>query len=289
MSEVQATFTPENLKTTGIPTQSLINLYEKWGHGGFGMIMTGNIMIDHMHMEAAGNVVISKETDNKEKRSQLQKLAAAMKSEGSLAIAQLNHCGRQTPFTLNPTPFSSSDVQLTVRLKSKFGKPIILATEQVKTEVVDRFVFAARQCYEAGFDGVELHAAHGYLLTQFLSPTTNHRTDQYGGSVENRVRIVEEIYRAIRLEIPANFIVGIKLNSADCPQSGSLEDVSYIAKKIDVGSRNVFNTYSFRVLVWISSNCLADPMRNGLSFTTRNQPKQEKRSSLNLRLRSSRI
>jgi 2,4-dienoyl-CoA reductase-like NADH-dependent reductase (Old Yellow Enzyme family) len=142
--------------------------------------------------------VISQETDSEGKRSQLQKLAKAAKSNGALIIAQLNHCGRQTPSNINAAPFSASDVQLTVRIKTSFGKPVPLTKEQIKTEVIDRFVYAALQCYEAGFDGIELHAAHGYLLTQFLSPTTNVRTDEYGGSAENRSRIVEEIYRAIR-------------------------------------------------------------------------------------------
>jgi 2,4-dienoyl-CoA reductase-like NADH-dependent reductase (Old Yellow Enzyme family) len=79
-----------------------------------------------------------------------------------------------------------------------FGRPIALTVEQIKTEVIDRFVFAAQRLYEAGFDGVEIHAGNGFMLSNFLSPTTNNRTDMYGGSVENRVRIVEEVYRAIR-------------------------------------------------------------------------------------------
>lgn len=151
-----------------------------------------------MHVEAAGNVVISKETVSEEKTNQLKRLAKTAKLNGSLVIAQLNHCGRQTPSNINPTPFSASDVHLTKRIKTSFGKPVPLTKNQIKTEVIDRFVFAALQCYEMGFDGIQLHSAHGYLLSQFLSPTTNCRTDEYGGNADNRSRIIEEIYRAIR-------------------------------------------------------------------------------------------
>lgn len=83
-------------------------------------------------------------------------MATAAKSNGSIAIAQINHSGRQTPSNINPAPFSASDVQLTVRIKTSFGKPIPLTTAQIKTEVIDRFVFTAIKCYEAGFDGVEV-------------------------------------------------------------------------------------------------------------------------------------
>jgi 2,4-dienoyl-CoA reductase-like NADH-dependent reductase (Old Yellow Enzyme family) len=109
-----------------------------------------------MHLEGIGNMVLSKETESPEKMNQFKRLAKAAKSKGSLIIAQINHCGRQTPSNVNPHPFSSSDVQLTVRIKTSFGKPVALTTEQVKTEVVDRFVYTAVKCYEAGFDGIEV-------------------------------------------------------------------------------------------------------------------------------------
>jgi hypothetical protein len=110
-----------------------------------------------MHLEGIGNMEMSKETDSPEKMAQFKRLTSAAKSNGSLIIAQINHCGRQTPSNVNPAPYSSSDVQLTVRIKTSFGKPVALTTEQIKTEIVDRFVYTAVKCYEAGFDGVEVN------------------------------------------------------------------------------------------------------------------------------------
>ncbi|KAI6195761.1 hypothetical protein M3Y94_01025900 [Aphelenchoides besseyi] len=233
MTEQQATFTPNQLHTHGVPYQSLINLYEKWGHGSYGMILTGNIMIDHLHLEAAGNVIVSKETESKEKRVALIELANAMKSDGALAIVQLGHAGRQTPATINSTPFSSTTVGCRMA-RTAYGNPKPLTVEEIQTEVVDRFVYAAKELHATGFDGIQIHGAHGYLLTQFLSAKINDRTDEYGGSVQNRVRIVEEIYRAIRKELPpeSKFVIGIKMNSADA-EMGKLEDVQFLARRFE--------------------------------------------------------
>lgn len=86
--------------------------------------------------------------------------------------------------------------------------------------MIDKFVYAVRFCSEVGFDGVEIHAAHGYLLSEFLSPTTNKRTDQYGGSVENRVRILREIYAKARAVVRKDFIIGLKINSVEFQKGG---------------------------------------------------------------------
>ncbi|KAI6171683.1 hypothetical protein M3Y98_00889400 [Aphelenchoides besseyi] len=246
LSEQQATFTPNQLHNHGVPYQSLINLYQKWGHGGFGMILTGNVIIDDRHLEAAGNVIVSKETESKEKRAKLVELSNAMKSDGALAIVQLGHAGRQTPVTINPTPYSSTALGCRI-VRTAYGKPKPLTIQEIQTEVVDRFVYAAKELQAAGFDGIELHGAHGYLLTQFLSAKINDRTDEYGGSVQNRVRIVEEIYRAIRLvqairilnrlfrkELPpeSKFVIGIKMNSADA-EMGKLDDVQFLARRFE--------------------------------------------------------
>lgn len=178
-------------------------------------------------MESAGNAIIFKEGDGEERRALFTQWAKNMKQDGALAVVQLSHGGRQTPITVEPNPWSASDVKLSgERRFTAFGQPVPLSTEQIKTQIIDRFVYAAKFAYETGFDGVELHGAHGYLLAQFTSPTTNKRTDQYGGSIENRQRIILEIYDAIRAEIPEStgFMVGIKTNSVEFQEQGTTVD-----------------------------------------------------------------
>ncbi|KAH7701926.1 Protein W06H8.2 [Aphelenchoides avenae] len=237
LSEMICIYDAKNPLKSGVPTERYVNLYEKFGNGGFGVLVTGNIMVHPTHLEGPGNLVLTEEVDTPDRRAQLARAAKNAKSDGALAIAQLSHAGRQTPVHINPRPFSASDVQLKVNLGGrKFGVPTQLTVEQIKTEVVDRFVYTALAIKDAGFDGVELHGAHGYLLSQFLSPTTNKRTDQYGGSAANRLRIVLETYEAIRKVIPAStgFVVGIKINSVEF-QDGGLQanDAAQIAEALD--------------------------------------------------------
>ncbi|KAH7707142.1 Protein F56D5.3, partial [Aphelenchoides avenae] len=151
MSEKLASFSLDYPKQSGIPTDRMVNLYEKFGHGGFGMVITGNVMVSSTHLQLPGNVTISAEGDCPERRQQLARLAAASKSGGSLAIIQLSHAGAKTPALVNPDPLAPSAVQLTADgdRARQFGVPVAMTTEQVKTEVVDRFVFAAKQAYEA--------------------------------------------------------------------------------------------------------------------------------------------
>ncbi|CAD5208321.1 unnamed protein product [Bursaphelenchus xylophilus] len=237
MTETLATWDRDNLLNVGIPTESLHNLYEKWGNGGFGVVLTGNLIVDHLHLESAGNMVISKETWSDRKAEAYRKLAQVIKSDGSLAIAQASHGGRQSPEILVAHPFAPSDVQLTRKTFGlSFGRPRVLTLEEIQTEVIDRFVFTAQKLYESGFDGVELHGAHGYLLAQFISPQTNLRTDRYGGNAEKRAQILVDIYNAIREKIPAStgFVIGVKLNSVEFQNHGlGLQDAVTTAKIVD--------------------------------------------------------
>ncbi|KHJ89365.1 oxidoreductase, FAD/FMN-binding protein [Oesophagostomum dentatum] len=221
LTERVSTWDPEDLSKRGIPTQELINIYDKWGHGGYGVILTGNVVVEPRNLESAGNVIICRENDSPHLRKLLSDLANISKQDGALIVVQLSHAGRQTPIGVNQYPYSSSDVELKSEV-IKSGKPIPLALDQIKTEVIDRFVYAAKVAYETGFDGVQLHAAHGYLLSQFLSPSANKRTDRYGGSLENRVRVIRETFEATRKEIPAatGFLVGIKINSVEFQANG---------------------------------------------------------------------
>ncbi|VDM55437.1 unnamed protein product [Angiostrongylus costaricensis] len=202
LTERISSWDPKDLTKRGIPSRSIINLYDKWGHGRFGMILTGNVCVDPNNLESAGNAVFCKENDSAELRKVCLEWSKVMRQDGALAVAQLSHAGRQTPETVNPHPFSCSDVQLMAKRRFMgFGKPIALTEEQIKTEVVDRFVYAAKF---------------------FMSPTTNKRTDMYGGSVRNRMRVIIEIFEAIRREIDVStgFLVGIKANSVEFQEDG---------------------------------------------------------------------
>jgi 2,4-dienoyl-CoA reductase-like NADH-dependent reductase (Old Yellow Enzyme family) len=151
-----------------------------------------------------------------------QQLAIQAKAHGSLILGQVSHPGRQVERSLEPNPLSASDVQLETEFGGmKFNKPRSASLEDIK-DIIDRFTYAAEYLHRAGFDGIQLHGAHGYLLAQFLSQTTNKRSDQYGGSLYNRARIILDIARSIRKKLPSSsgFILGIKINSVEFQQDG---------------------------------------------------------------------
>ncbi|MCG6162174.1 hypothetical protein [Leptospira bandrabouensis] len=152
--------------------------------------------------------------------------ADAGKSGGSKIWMQINHPGRQVFSVISETPVAPSAVKVHIpgRMFAKvFGTPRALTEDEIK-KIIDRFIQAAVIAEKAGFDGVEVHAAHGYLINQFLSPLTNLREDQWGGSLENRARILLEIVNGIRASTRKEFGVGVKLNSADFQGGGFAEE-----------------------------------------------------------------
>ncbi|KAK6053310.1 oxidoreductase, FAD/FMN-binding protein [Cooperia oncophora] len=235
LTERISSWDPKDPTKRGIPTEQLVNLYDRWGHGKFGMILTGNVGVDLYNLESAGNAVFCKENDCPELREMASKLAKAAKQDGALAVVQVSNAGRQTPEPVNPHPFSCSDIQLKQKRRFMgFGKPIALTEAQIKTEVVDRFVYTAKFAHDQGFDGVQIHGAHGYLLSSFLSPSTNNRTDKYGGSVENRMRVILEILEGIKKAVAADFLVGIKMNSVEFQDRGlGMEDAKLICAMLE--------------------------------------------------------
>ena len=138
-------------------------------------------------------------------RDRLKKWAEAATQEGSRLWMQISHAGRQTPGEINMSPMSPSDVQLKIPGR-KYGKPIPMTEEDIQ-DVINRFVFIAKIARESGFDGIQLHSAHGYLLSQFLSPDINQRTDAWGGSLENRARIHLEIIKKCREEVGSDCLL----------------------------------------------------------------------------------
>ncbi|MDP4576313.1 NADH:flavin oxidoreductase/NADH oxidase family protein [Qipengyuania sp. G39] len=201
----------------GRPTRELERLYGIWSDGGAGMLLSGNIIVDRDHLERPGNVVIEREPDA-DMKAQLASWAKAATRGGNHFWAQVSHGGRQTQRLVNPHPKSSSDVQLALP-GGQFGKPQPLTKNEI-ADLVDRWAIAARACQEAGFTGVQVHGAHGYLISQFLSPRVNLRTDEYGGSLENRARFLLQIVEAVRAAVGPSFPISVKLNSADFQKGG---------------------------------------------------------------------
>lgn len=235
MTERLSSWSATDLSKRGIPSERLINVYKRWGEGGYGVILSGNVMIHPEQLEAAGNPIIPLDAQpSGERFEQFKKLADAAKKEGSLFVAQVSHPGRQVEDKINPNPISASDVQLEGEVMGMhFGKPRAATKEDIKT-VIDGFAHAASYIEKAGFDGIQLHGAHGYLLAQFLSQTTNRRTDEYGGSVQNRVRIILEIAEAVRKATKPGFVLGIKMNSVEFQDKGlAPEEAKEIVKLLE--------------------------------------------------------
>ena len=236
LTERMCTWHPTDLPARGIPTKEIINLYRRWGEGGFGVILTGNILIDYEHLEALGNPVIPPDAPFHGQRfERFRELAVEAKQHGSLIIGQVNHPGRQVDEWIQPHPISASDVQLKKAMGMSFGKPRAATREDI-ANFVHGFAHAAEYLYRAGYDGIQLHAAHGYLLAQFVSKTTNRRTDEYGGSIRNRARLILEIAAEIRRRVPEStgFVMGIKLNSVEFQEDGlTVEDATELCGMLE--------------------------------------------------------
>ncbi len=219
----------EGLATAaGVPTAELNQLYRLWSLGGAAMHLTGNVQIDRQHLERPGNVIIDRAPDA-EMRAALAAWAKAGTEGGNHLWMQISHAGRQTPALVNKTPKAPSAV--TVALPGgQFGQPVAL-TEGEIIDLIARFATCAEAAREAGFTGVQIHAAHGYLLSSFLNPRANQRTDAWGGSLENRARFLLEAFKAVRAKVGADFPISVKLNSADFQKGGfAFEDSLMVAR-----------------------------------------------------------
>lgn len=215
----------------GRPTAELERLYGIWGRGGCGLLLSGNVLIDGDHLERPGNVIVDRAPDGATIDA-MRRWTAAAKASGAQFWAQISHAGRQTSKVVNPHPKSPSGVKLGLP-GGQFGDPVPL-TEAEIDDLVRRFAQASLACQEGGFDGMQVHAAHGYLISQFLSPRVNQRTDQWGGSLENRARFLLDVVAAIRAAVRPGFAVSVKLNSADFQKGGfAFEDSLQVAKWLE--------------------------------------------------------
>ncbi|KAF0250523.1 MAG: NADH:flavin oxidoreductase [bacterium] len=202
------------------PTTELVRLYQRWADGGIGLNITGNVMVDRKALGEPCNVVVEDERD----LDKLSEWAKAGKSRGGKFIMQINHPGRQSPTFVSSEPVAPSAIAVNVGV-GMFAKPRAL-TEKEILEIIERFGQTAKVAVKAGFDGVQIHSAHGYLSNQFLSPLTNLRTDNWGGSPENRRRFLLEVVRSARRAMGKKAILSVKLNSADFQKGGFSQEES---------------------------------------------------------------
>jgi len=205
------------------PTRDLARLYERWSAGGAGLLITGNVMIDPAHLEAVRNVAVKPDSNI----DRFREWAVAGTNHGNHLWMQLNHPGRQTPRHINTSPGAPSTVEPVnlLRRAKAFGQPHAMDEAEIG-EVIQSFARAAAFAKTAGFTGVQVHGAHGYLVSQFLSPLTNLRSDRWGGSLEHRARFARAVLAEIRKAVGDDFPIGIKLNSADFQRGGFTEEES---------------------------------------------------------------
>lgn len=215
--------------TAGTPNHLHLGLYEAWAKGGLGCAITGNVMVDYRAKNEPGVVVLETERD----LAQLKQWAEIGRKYGMVQLIQLSHPGRQCPKGLNKETVAPSAVPFSTMLATTFAMPRALSEAEI-LDIIQRFATSAAVCEKAGFEGVQLHGAHGYLISEFLSPLTNKRQDQWGGSIENRMRFLVEIYKAVRAATSEHFIVSVKLNSADFQKGGITEqEVITVFQAID--------------------------------------------------------
>lgn len=198
-------------------TERLNRLYRRWAHGGAGLLLTGNVQCDRRYLERAGNVAI----DGNGGLDAYRAYAKAATENDTHCWVQINHPGRQA--ALGTEQYVAPSETPLYPGSSAMARGL---DEGEILEIIGRFVHVATVSRDCGFTGVQIHGAHGYLVSQFLNPLVNHRTDAWGGSIENRARFLLETVRAVRAAVGADFPISVKLNSSDFQKGGMVEDES---------------------------------------------------------------
>ncbi|RMH79180.1 MAG: oxidoreductase [Actinomyces sp.] len=196
----------------GNPTDDQLALYRRWAEGAVAVAIVGEVQIDPRHPERPGNLVLESPVD----AERLRRLAEVGRADGTGVWLQLGHAGALAdPRLSRPVGPSALEVEgLRCRALSSREIAALPAT----------YARAARLARELGFGGVEIHAAHGFLLSQFLSPLFNHRHDAYGGPIENRCRLLLEVVEAVRDAVGPDTAVGVKINATDQLRGGLDEE-----------------------------------------------------------------
>lgn len=213
---VKAAMTEGIASAENCATAEHAHLYGRWAQGGAGLLITGNVLVDRRFLERPGNVAV----DNNGGYEELAACAKAGSENGSHVWMQINHPGRQAETGTEQFVSPSENTR-----PGKEGLTRALELDEIK-DLISRFIHSAKIAQDTGFTGVQIHGAHGYLMSQFLSPLTNRRKDNWGGSLENRARALLEITRGVRAAVGKAFPISVKLNSADFQNGGFTEDES---------------------------------------------------------------
>ncbi len=209
----------------GRPTPKMVDFYRQLAAGGVGLIISGFAFVQPDGKAMSGQMGIHSDDFADEYRA----ITGAVHAAGGKIVMQLVHAGGQTMReTIGRKPLAPSAVEV-----DQFQEtPAELTQEQIE-QIVASFGEGARRAKAWGFDGVQFHGAHGYLINQFLSPLTNQRLDVYGGSIEKRIRFLMEVYRAVRKQVGPDFPVMIKLNASDNLKGGLVaQDADYAARRL---------------------------------------------------------
>jgi len=192
--------------------------------------------VDRRYLERPGNIVIEGEQDAEARRRLTAMAQAAQSCHDSKCWVQLGHAGRQCDPMTNMQPVGPSAEAMQGLASFARGRPRAMTLEEVQ-DVPKRMAHAAKVVKDCGFSGVQLHAAHGYLLSSFLNPRANKREDAYGGSLENRARLLLDSVTAVRAAVGTSFAVSVKINSSDFQKGGfTTEECAKVAGWLeDVG------------------------------------------------------
>ncbi|MFC2042234.1 FAD-dependent oxidoreductase [Chloroflexota bacterium] len=226
----------------GFITDTWVNFYEAQAKGGAGLIILGAVAVDYPDgcTTPCGKVI----SDDKYIPG-LKRIVNAIHAHGALAGVQLGHAGRQASKYSTGSPLSASPVRPTVQMMEKeyFMPPNEITKEEME-RLVRVFADGARRAKEAGFDMLEFIGSHGYLLSSFISPYLNLRTDEYGGSFENRLRFPMEVVKACRKEVGPEFVLGFRMNSTDfMGEHGiTLDDAKKTAQKLVEAGINIISS-----------------------------------------------
>ena len=209
----------------GYITEKQLKLYKKLAEGGVGLIITGYSYVQESGKAFEKQTGVSRD----DYIPGLSRIAETVHKNGDncKVALQIAHCGHQSRFLENTIAPSAQEEKLTRKI------PREMTREEIR-DTVDAFSQAIRRAKKAGFDAVQLHGAHGYLITQFLSPYINKRTDDYGGSIENRTRFLEEIYNKSVELVGKEFPIFIKMNGVDFIEGGTtISESTEVAKRLE--------------------------------------------------------